>query len=163
VLYEFNQRAVVQGPLADFTVEIDALQNVLERVRVGVLDGGESFVQPGANRRFQVSDAVVPAFVVGEAPTSLLWHEEVIFVRVGQLLFNEVGLQPLGRVLSPQCFPISLELVVQPLQKQNAEDVFLELRRIHVASEDVARLEELPFEPSEGQTFSLLLGDRMGR
>ena len=49
VLDEFDQSAVIQGPLADLAVEVDAFENVLERVRVGVFDGGQGLVQPGAD------------------------------------------------------------------------------------------------------------------
>jgi hypothetical protein len=58
--------------------------------------------------------------------------------------------------------PIILELIVQPFQKQHPEDVFLELRGIHVATEDVARLEQLPFQPGQGQAFGFLSGNRNG-
>ena len=57
VLDERDQGAVVHRPLADLAVEVDPLENVLQRVRVGVFDGGQGLVQPGADRRFQ-SDAV---------------------------------------------------------------------------------------------------------
>ena len=146
VLDELDQRAVIQGPLADPAVEVDALENVLERVRVGVFDGGEGLVQPGADRRFQVGDALVAALVVGVVPAGLVRHEEVVLVRVGQLLLDQLGLQPLGFILGPKRLAILLELVVQPLQEQHAEDEFLVLRGVHVAPQDVARLEELRFE-----------------
>ena len=99
VLDELDQRAVVERPLADLAVEVDALENVLEGVGVGVLDGGERLVQPGADRRLQVGDAEVAALVVGVAPAGLVRHEEVVLVRVGELLLDQVGLQPLlGRI-----------------------------------------------------------------
>ena len=59
MLDELDQGAVVHRPLADLAVEVDALEHVLERVRVGVFDGGQGLVQPGADRRFQVGDALV--------------------------------------------------------------------------------------------------------
>ena len=145
VLDELDQGAVIQRPLADLAIEVDALENVLQRVRVGVFDGGEGLVQPGADRRFQVGDALVAALVVGVAPAGLVRHEEVVLVRVGELLLDQVGLQALGLVLSPERLRDLLELVVQPLQEQHAEDEFLELRGIHVAPQDVAGLEELAF------------------
>jgi hypothetical protein len=39
---EFDQRAVVRRSLADLLVEVDPLEDILERVRVGVLDGRTS-------------------------------------------------------------------------------------------------------------------------
>ena len=45
VLDERHQGVVVHRPLADLAVEVDPLENVLQRVRVGVLDGSEGFVQ----------------------------------------------------------------------------------------------------------------------
>ena len=145
MLDELDQGAVVQGPLADPAVEVDALQNVLKRVRVGVFDGSECLVQPGADRCFQMGDAVVAALVVGVGPASFVRHEEIVLVRVGKLLLDQVGLQLLGLLFRPQRLPIILELVVQPLQEQHSEDVFFELRGIHVAPQDVARLEQLAF------------------
>ena len=133
MLDELDQRAVIQGPLADLAVEIDAFEDVLERVGVGVLDGGEGLVQPGTDRRFQVGDSQVSPFFVGIAPAGFVWHEEVILVRVGELLLDQVGLQPLGLILRPKRCTILLELVVESLQEQHPEDEFLVLRGIHVA------------------------------
>lgn len=163
VLDEFDQGAVIHHPLADPAVEVDPLENILQRVRVGVFDSGKSLVQPGPNRRFQVGDPVVATLVVGVAPASFIRHEEIVLVRVGKLLLDQVGLQLFGGVLSPQTFPVFLKLVVESLQKQHPEDVFLELRGIHVASQDVARFKQLSFQPRQRQPFGLLLGDRKGR
>ena len=58
---------------------------------------------------------------------------------------------PLASVLGPQCLAILVELVAHPLQEQHPEDVFLEFRGIHVAPQDVARLEELRFQPGQGE------------
>ena len=155
MLDELDQGAVIQGPLADPAIEVDALENVLEGVRVGVFDGGEGLVQTGADRRFQVGDTLVPSLVVGVAPPSRVGHEEVILIWVGKLLLDQLGLQTLGLILSPKRLAILLELVIQPLQEEHAEDEFLELRSVHIAPEDVAGREELRFELGQSELGGL--------
>ena len=44
MLDELDQRAVIHRPLADLAVEVDPLEDVLERVRVGVLDRSQCLV-----------------------------------------------------------------------------------------------------------------------
>jgi hypothetical protein len=46
---------------------------------------------------------------------------------------------------------VSLELVVDPFEEQHTKDVFLELRRIHVATQDVAGFEENALKAWEGE------------
>ena len=98
VLDELDECAVVQGPLANPAVEIDSLEDILERVRVGVFDGSKGLVQPGTDRRFQVGDALVVPLVVGVVPSSLIRYEEIVLVWVSQLLFDQVSLQTPGFV-----------------------------------------------------------------
>ena len=160
VLDELDQGAVIQGPLADPAIEVDAFENVLEGVRVGVFDGGEGLVQTRADRRFQVRDSLVSPLVVDEVPPGLVRHEEVVLVRVGQLLLDQLGLHPPGFIFSPKRLAILLELVIQPLQEEHAEDEFLELRGVHVAPEDVAGREELRFELRQRELGRLSGGRR---
>ena len=47
---ELDQSAVIHRPLADLAVEVDAFEDILESVRVGVLYGSQCLVQPGADR-----------------------------------------------------------------------------------------------------------------
>ena len=117
---------------------------------------------PEPTEVFRWAMPVVAALVVGVAPAGLIRHEEVVLIRVGELLLDQVRLQPLGGVLGPQPFPVLLKLVVQPFQEQHPEDVFLVLRGIHVAPQDVARLEQLAFQPGQREAFGLLPGNRNG-
>jgi len=58
---------------------------------------------------------------------------------------------------------LTVELVRQPFEEQHPEDEFLELRGIHIPAQDVARLEQPCFQPSERELLGLLLrlGDGM--
>jgi hypothetical protein len=49
-----------------------------------------------------------------------------------------------------------------PFREQHPEHVFLELRGIHVASQDFACLEQLAFQTRQRQAFGLLPGNRNG-
>src|SRR6185369_13934434 len=55
-------------------------------------------------------------------------------------------------LLLEQLLVAGLEHVRAPLQEQHPEDVFLELRRIHLAAQDVSGGEEVAFELGQGQT-----------
>ena len=158
VLDERDQRAVVHRPLADAAVEVDPLQHVLERVRVGVFDGGQGLVQPRTDRRFQVGDADVTALFVGGTPAGFQRHVEIVLVGVGKLFFDQVGLHAPPLVLGFQRGTVLAELVAHPFQEQHPEDVFLVLRGIHVAPQDVAGFEQLPFQAGQRQLLRLFLG-----
>ena len=45
VLNEVDQRAVIECSLAHSPIEIDAFQNILQRIRIGIFYGSQSFVQ----------------------------------------------------------------------------------------------------------------------
>ena len=49
-------------------------------------------------------------------PGRFFRHKEVVLIWIGQLLFNQRGLQLFGCVLGMQNRPISLKLVVDPLE-----------------------------------------------
>ena len=109
-----------------------------------------------------MGNALVATLFVGETPTGIIRHEEIILVVVSKLFLNQVGFQSLGFVFCPQFFAVILELVVETFQEQHPEDVFLVLRRIHVATQDVARLEQFSFQSWQSQAFSLFSGNRNG-
>ena len=54
--------------------------------------------------------------------------------------------------------PVCVELIAQPLQEQHAEDVFLVLRGIHVAPQDVARFEEQALQAGKGELSGIGVG-----
>ena len=135
--------------MADLAIEVDPLENVLQRVGIGVFDSGQSFVQPGADRRFQMGDTRVAAFLVLGTPAGIKRHEEVVLVGIVELLFDQGRLEALALVFGGELGTVGGELVAQPLEKQHAEDVFLVLRGIHVASQDIARLEQLALQPEQ--------------
>ncbi len=151
VLDERHQGVVIHRPLADLAIEVDPLEHVLQRVGVGVLDGGQGLVQPGADRGLQVGDARVAALFVLGTPAGIERHEEVVLVGIVELLFDQGGLEALALVLSGELVPVGGELIAQPFEEQHAEDVFLVLRGVHVASQDVAGLKELPLQPGQRQ------------
>ena len=44
VLNEFDQNAVVHRPLADLAIEVNRLQRILQRIRVGILNRSQRLV-----------------------------------------------------------------------------------------------------------------------
>jgi hypothetical protein len=57
-------------------------------------------------------------------------------------------------VLAAQRLAFSVEFIRQALDEQHAEDEFLELGGIHLAAQDVRRLEEKVFKLGEGNLFT---------
>ena len=110
-----------------------------------------------------MSDPDLLPLVVLDIPTPFERNEEIVFVRVLKLLLNQVRLQPFAFVLGSQVGLILLKLIAQPFQKQHPKDEFLVLRGIHVAPQNVARLEQLGLQPSQRELRCLLLDDRTGR
>jgi hypothetical protein len=82
VLDEADQGLVVHGPLAYPAVEVDALEHVLQGVRVLVLDSRQSLVEAGADVLLEVANAI---------PVSQGRDVEVVLVRVVELLLDQVG------------------------------------------------------------------------
>ena len=56
-----------------------------------------------------------------------------------------------GHLLRDDLLAALVEHVGAALEEQHAEDVFLELRGVHLAAQDVGGLEEVAFELGEGQ------------
>ena len=52
---------------------------------------------------------------------------------------------------------LAIELIRQALEEEHPKDEFLELRRIHLAAQDVGGLEEEGFKLTEGDFFVLQL------
>ena len=75
---EFPPLALRNLLLADFFREVDAFDNILERVRVGLLKGGECLVQP-------ICDLLLE-FIVDVAPAGFLRDEERPNLLVAALL-----------------------------------------------------------------------------
>jgi len=142
VLDELLERTVIHRPLTNFAIEVDLiLEHILQGLRVSMLQGSQCLVESRAYGGLQVGNAIELAAFLLVFPGGFVGHEEVVLVRVGQLLVDQVGLQPFGLVVGTQSSFVSLELVVDTFEEQYAKDVFLELRRIHVATQDVAGFE----------------------
>ncbi len=105
-----------------------------------------------------MGDADVAALIVGRLPASFKWHKEIVLVSVSKLFLDQVRLHALVLVLGPQLLSILLELVAQAFEEQHSEYVLLVFRGIHVAPQDVARLEEFSLQPGQGQLRRFLLG-----
>ena len=87
--------------------------------------------------------------VVAQArPPGQLGHEERLGVEVTVLgpLFG-LGLRaPLRELIRHHSLALLVEHVAGSLQEQRTEDVLLELRRIHLAPQDVSRREQMPLK-----------------
>ena len=110
-----------------------------------LFESSERLVQP-------VADLVVE-LIAQRRPASLRWHEERIVVVVGVVgpllsLLLRAALREL--VLDDQP-ALLVEHIARPLQKQRAEDVFLELRRIHLPPQDVRGSKQMPFKLRQRQ------------
>ena len=140
VLDEVRERVVVERALADFPVEVDALEHVLKLIDIRVFESFERLVQPGADVGLQMPD-VRPARVVRD--------EEGVFVRVRELRRNHVRAHPARLEILRELLLFLIEEVAQPLQEEHAENVFLVLRRIHVPAQVVARAKKKGRELAE--------------
>ena len=69
--------------------------------------------------------------------------EEVKFFRVVQLLLDQCRLHALGFELDSFGSLVGIELIAEPFQKQHSKDVFLELRSVHVAAQNITGFKEL--------------------
>ncbi len=139
---EIGQGVIVEGALADLLVEVDVLEHVLQRVDVGLLEGIERFVEGGAHVGLEVADF---------GPACFFGNVEGELVRVVELLGDDLVIHPLGLEILGELFALLIEEVGQPLQKQHAEDVFLVLRRIHVAAQVIAGAEDESGELSQSE------------
>ena len=148
VLDELDQGGVVQGALAHAAVEVDPLQHVLQRVGVGVLDRGQRLVQ----RR---PDALLG--VAHRGPAGLVGHEEVVLVGVDQQGIAGGCGQVIRLQLAAQPGLLDLELVVEVLEEEHAEDILFVLAGVHVPAQDVAGFEEQALQAGEGE---LVVGQR---
>lgn len=128
--------------LAHLPREVDVREHAVE-ARVLRLQRAQRLVQ-------RVADVVV-GLVAQVGPARLLGHVERVGIeaRVQRALLCLRPALALVDVLLDQLLVAGLEHVGAPLEEQHPEDVFLELRGIHLASEDVGRLEEVPFELGE--------------
>ncbi len=138
-------------------VEVDVvLEHSGERV-VFILHGGDGLVEHAADVVLEILDGgnhlavfIDPRFM----PAGADRHEEGL--AVGGLVFEQIGQQlrvQVGEVL-PDGGAFQLELIGQALEEEHAEDEFLELRGIHLAAQDVGRLEKEGFELGEGDFFA---------
>ena len=157
VLDEVDQRVVVERVLADLLVEVDVLEHILQRVRIGFFQRFERLVQGRADVLLDMLEGrVVLALVVGPAlvPARPGRHEEIlagVLVRVFQAVVDVFLAGLLCRTLLADLGAALVEQVAGPLQEQHAEDVFLVLAGVHVAAQVVAGGQEQAFEASEGQ------------
>lgn len=115
------------------------VQDTFECV-VGVFERTERLVE-------LVADVVV-GLIAQVVPPGQGWHPKRLAVEVG--VFGElVGLILGTAALEFGCdepFPLGLELVRGALKEQQPEDVLLELRRIHLAPQDVCGRQQMPLQ-----------------
>lgn len=126
------------------------VQDTFECV-VGVFERTERLVE-------LVADVVV-SLIAQVVPPGQGWHPKRLAVEVG--VFGElVGLILGTAALEFGCdepFPLGLELVRGALKEQQPEDVLLELRRIHLAPQDVCGRQQMPLQLPQGQHVTALL------
>lgn len=110
-------------------IEVDVvLQHAIQRV-VFVLDGGGGFVEHVADVVLEVLERRHPvACLIDPA-----------------LVLSKSGLAQIGT--------LAVEFVGQALDKQHAENEFLELARVHFAAQDVGGLEQKTLKLREGDFF----------
>ena len=115
------------------------LQHAFQRPVV-VFEGGERLVQP-------VADLVVE-LVAQRRPASLRRHKErlVVVVAVVGPLFGFLRRAALHELAFDDKPALLVEHIARPLQEQRAEDVLLELRRIHLPPQDVRGSKQMPFK-----------------
>ena len=163
VLYEVGQGVVIEGALADLAVEVDALEHVFQRVRVGILDGLQRLVQISAYifldvlERRALDDFLLPVFHHLVLPTLIPagagWYKEVfarVVIGIGQLLLDILIGHALRFELLAQLGLSLVEQVAGPLEEQHAEDVFLVFTGVHAAAQIVAGGEQQAFETRKG-------------
>src|SRR5262245_2495043 len=73
---------------------------------------------------------------------------------VFEKLLQERSVRDVGEISLAEKLTLAVEFVREALQKEHAEDEFLELRGIHLATQDVGGLEEEAFELGESNFFS---------
>jgi hypothetical protein len=124
--------------LADLAREVDVLQH-LGQARVVALQATKGLVQEAADIDMGLVDEVVPARV-GR-------HVERLAVPALELgALTGFGLRFAGGKLGADDFLAPLvEHIGAALEEQHPEDVFLELRGVHFAAQDVGGLEEVAF------------------
>lgn len=145
VLDQFNKDFVIEGLLPDLLVEVDALEDILKGVGVGVFDGGEGFVELVADVGLDV-----PNFF----PERLFRDEECVLVGVCEQLLDDGGLGPLGLQVGLHGGSVGKKLIAHPLQEEHAENELLEVGGVHLAALDIAGGEEEAFELGKGQFLS---------
>ena len=89
----------------------------MQSIWVSVFDGSQSFVQPGADRSFQVGDACVAAFLVVGTPACIERHKEIILVGIVELLFDQFRFKFLAFILGGELSPVGGELITQSLEE----------------------------------------------
>jgi len=99
-------------------------------------------------------------------PAGPLRHEEQLLVEglaVGSLEGFLLAAAPLD-LLGDDLIPPLLEHIRAALQEQHPKDVFLELRGIHLAAQDVGRTEQVALQLGEGELAGVVAGTgRTGR
>ena len=116
--------------LADFSGEVDVLQNVVE-TDVFAFNSGQGFAQQAADVGLtRVVDQVAVARFFGHPEIAVLLVPSLVFGRGfsfgGRLARIDFELDHFGTAL--------FEHVGASLEKQHSEDVFLELGGIHLAA-----------------------------
>jgi hypothetical protein len=153
---ELSQPVIGQLRLAYGTGKVDVMQHP-GKADILVLQRSQCLVEPFA-------DAVVKV-VVQLLPPRILRHEEGVCV-----VASGVGAQlGFGGDSSPRDLVFHdlrtacLKHVRAAFEKEHTKDVLFELRGIHLASENVRCLEQMPFELREGEFLHRCLRSLLGR
>ncbi|MCY1300798.1 hypothetical protein D9M70_503790 [compost metagenome] len=138
---ELAQLLIGNLALADLAGEVDVLQHPFQG-RVIFLDASQCLVQ-------QVTDVDV-CFVEQIPEARMTGHPETAIALVpAWVLRRDKSLGSAfasAHLLSHDLLVALLEYVGAALEKQHAEDVFLELRCIHLAAQNVGGLEQVAFQ-----------------
>jgi hypothetical protein len=108
-------------------------ENVFQQIFVVALELAQRFVEAIADIILQMANGV---------PAGFGWHEESILILAIQRCRQPVSIKTTFAQINGQCLALLIEQIAASLQKQNAENILLILRRLHIATEFVAGLKE---------------------
>ena len=143
---ELLQLDVGDLALANLSGEVDVLQHVVE-ADVFTFDACQRFAE-------QVADIGLAGVVHQVGVARLLWHPEISILFVPTFDFG--GKLGVGLAFASVQFDLDdffaalLEHVGAALEKEHAEDVFLELGGVHLAAKDVGGFEEVALKLRQG-------------
>lgn len=140
---ELAQLDVGDLALADLAREVDVLQDLGQAGVVG-LQAAQGAVKEAADIGVGLVNQVLPArrgrHVEGLAVPAFQFGA---MCRLGRSLAGD-------NLLRDDLFAALVEHIGTALEEQHAEDVFLELRGVHLAAQDVGGLEQVAFQLRKG-------------